>query len=94
MPCKRVRADRRRDHRALLHLDALQEQRRAEVRADECSEAVERLAEGQPEVAALRRSERSGERVRRDLEDRDPARQHEQAEQHHFVDFQDSRRAA
>ena len=53
-----------------------------EVGADEGAEAVERLAEGQAEVAALGRAERGRERIGGDLQDGDPAGQHEQPEQH------------
>src|SRR3546814_8052828 len=67
-------------------LDPLQEEMGADQRADESAEAVEGLAERQAEMAALRVAERRGERVRRDLQHGDAARQHEQAEQHERID--------
>ena len=72
--------------RALLHLDVLQEQRGAEIGADEGSEAVEGLAESQPEMASFGTAERRGKRVGGDLKHRDPAGQHEQPKQHDLVD--------
>ena len=71
----------RSDERAFLHFDALEEQMRAKDRRDEGAEAVERLAEGQAEVAVLRVAKRRDQRVGGDLQDGDPAGQHEQADQ-------------
>ena len=87
---QRLLADRIGDHGAFLHFDALQEEHRAQIGSDESTEAVERLAEGQAEVAALGRSEGGRKRVGGDLQDGDPAGEHEQSEQHERI-FRDVR---
>ena len=55
------------------------------IRADERAERIERLAECQTEMAVLGLAERRGQRICGDLQDRDAARQHEQAEEHEIV---------
>src|SRR3546814_20628688 len=76
---ERLRAHRLGHHHAFLDLDAFEEQVRADERAEEGAEAVEGLAEGQAEMAAFRIAERRRERVGRDLQYGDAARENEQA---------------
>src|SRR3546814_7630695 len=83
---ERLRAHRLGDHHAFLDLDALQEQVRADQRTEEGAEAVEGLAEGQAEMAAFLIAERRRERVGRDLQYGDAARENEQAGEHERID--------
>src|SRR3546814_10729895 len=66
---QRVRLCGRVDHFAGLHLDALEQQIRAQQRPEHGAERVERLAQRQAEMAALGHAERGGERVGGDLEE-------------------------